>query len=234
MASALGLWPIFQWAEKLLQLQGALGMYAWHRIEAHGYIAMFLLLVASGMGLPLPEDIPLIAAGVSVARGSMTWPLAASAAWLGMMVGDSILYILGYALGWRVVHLPLIGRHLKPTRLRQCELWFERWGVWAVGIGRMFAGIRTAMVVAAGTLHYTYLKMIAADAVAATISGGAFMILGYWAGKHARKVYRHVFTLIALGAALALILVLWWKSKRGPAASTAKALEEVAHPVEPM
>jgi membrane-associated protein len=226
--------------DHLFQWQKLLSEYARHWIEAHGYIAMFGLLFASGIGLPLPEDVPLIVAGVLIAHHSMTWAVAAPVAWFGMMCGDSALYILGYLLGWKVVHLPLLGRHLGIKRIQRCEGWFARWGIWAVGIGRMFAGIRTAIVVTAGTLRFNYAKLILADGAAAIISGGAFMILGYWAGMHARPLgpliekYRHMFTQGALIAALALMLVLWWRARRRAGEAAAQAKDEVAHPVKPI
>jgi membrane-associated protein len=224
--------------EKILRWQEALGTHAWRTMEAHGYIAMFLLLFFSGVGLPLPEDVPLIYAGVSIARRTMTWAVAGPVAWVAMMFGDSSLYILGYALGWRVVHLPVIGRHVSAKRLKRCEDWFQRWGIWAVGIGRMFAGIRTAMVVAAGTMRFTYLKMLAADGVAAIISGGAFMILGYWAGLHAGKTrdlidkYRELFTPFALLAAILMIIYLYWRSRQRAIAG-AKQRREIAETIKP-
>jgi len=226
--------------EQLFQWQEALGKMAWHWVEAHGYIAIFSLLFFSGLGLPLPEDVPLIAAGVSIARGGLTWAIAAPVAWVAMMFGDSALYIIGYIFGWRVVHLPVIGRHVSAKRLDRCKSWFDRWGVWAVGIGRMFAGIRTAMVVTAGTMRFNYGKLLLADGLAAIISGGGFMILGYWAGTHARPLrplieeYRRLFGLIALAAAVLLVLVLWWQSRKKSAALAKIKLDEVAHPVEPM
>lgn len=233
----LGSWYIFQW-------QSRLGMYAWHSVEAHGYIAIFALLFLSGVGLPLPEDVPLIAAGVAIARRGMIWSIAGPVAWVAMMLGDSALYIIGYVVGRKVVHLPIIGRHVSEQRLQRCERWFDRWGIWAVGIGRMFAGIRTAIVVTAGTMEFNYLKLLMADGIAAIISGGAFMILGYWAAKHAVQVSERIseivepydfdLKLIALAACLALIAVLWWRARnKPPVPPLAPKAGQVAHPGEP-
>jgi membrane protein DedA with SNARE-associated domain len=222
----------FAWEE-------ALSRFARHWIEAHGYFAMAALLFASGAGLPLPEDVPLIAAGVCVARGTMTWALAASVAWVAMMFGDTSLYILGFILGWRVVHLPMIGRHVTEKRLKRCQDWFNRWGIWAVGIGRMVAGVRSAMVVAAGTMRFNYFKLLMADGLAAIGSGGMFMYLGYWAGKHSGKIgpivehYRRILSLSTAVLALTLAIILWVRTRRrvalaAAARAAAPALSEVA------
>jgi membrane protein DedA with SNARE-associated domain len=237
MMFVLGSWYIFQW-------QHELGIYAWHAVEAHGYIAIFVLLFLSGVGLPLPEDVPLIAAGVAIARRGMIWSIAGPVAWVAMMLGDSALYIFGYVLGRKVIHLPIIGKHVSEIRLKRCERWFDQWGIWAVGIGRMFAGIRTAIVVTAGTMRFHYLKLLMADGVAAVISGGAFMVLGYFAAQHAASVservlefaepYSNLLKLVAIGACLALIIVLWARARaRRAAMAPAGKVDQVAHPIEP-
>src|ERR1700733_844675 len=120
----------YEWAlARYLEWQGWLAHWARHRIELYRYPALFLLLFASGMGLPLPEDIPLIFAGVLVAHHKMSWTGAGLTAWFGMLCGDTMLYVIGYKLGWRIVHLPMVGKHLSPKRLKRCEDWFHRWGL---------------------------------------------------------------------------------------------------------
>jgi hypothetical protein len=47
----------------------------------------------------------------------------------------------------------------------------------------MFAGIRGAMVVAAGAIRYNFVKFVIADGLAALVSGGLFIWLGWLAGK---------------------------------------------------
>jgi len=224
MHGLLASFSIYAAIDALFAWQQWLGHQSWQWIEHHGYIALFCLLFFSGLGLPLPEDVPLVAAGVQIARGSMTLFIAGPVAWVAMIMGDSALYLLGYLLGYRVVHFPLIGRHLRRDRLNKCEVWFERWGVWAIGIGRLFAGVRSAIVVAAGTMRFNYAKLLAADSMAAIVSGGGFMFLGFWAGRHSGPVrdiierYKPYFTLGALILAILLIPLLWLRNRRRAAA----------------
>ena len=52
-----------------------------------------------------------------------------------------------------------------------------------VAVGRLFAGIRGAMVITAGVIKFTFSHFILADSVAAVISGGLFIGLGYYGRK---------------------------------------------------
>ena len=63
--------------------------------EWGGYFILFGLLFACGLGLPLPEDIPLIVSGILVSMGKMSLPVAGVVAWCGIIGGDCVLYYFG-------------------------------------------------------------------------------------------------------------------------------------------
>lgn len=140
---------------------------------------MFGLLLLCGVGLPLPEDIPLIAAGILVEKGEMHLAIAAIFAWFGIIGGDCILYTLGYKFGADVSKIPFIGAHINVRRMKQVEKWFDHYGVLVVAVGRLFAGVRGAMVVVAGATKFRLWKFLLADGLAAVVSGGLFLFLGY-------------------------------------------------------
>ena len=117
--------------------------------EWGGYFILFGLLFACGLGLPMPEDIPLLLAGFFIAQGKMNVVIACFVAWLGIMGGDCVLYSFGRRYGLEITRVPFIGKHVTKERILRAEELFERWGIWVVAIGRMFAGIRGAMVVCA-------------------------------------------------------------------------------------
>src|SRR3954465_2199957 len=168
-------------------------------ISTLGYPALFGLLFACGLGLPLPEDIPLIISGALIAKGSMSWLPAAICAWCGIIGGDCILYILGRRLGPEVTKLPPLRNHITQERITRVEKMFEKYGVGVVAIGRLFAGIRGAMVICAGTIRFNFIKFIIADGLAAIVSGGIFMLLGHWLGQNLTEEriheYKHWITI---------------------------------------
>jgi membrane protein DedA with SNARE-associated domain len=188
---------------------------AW--LSAGGYVMLFTLLFACGLGLPLPEDIPLIIAGALIANGQMTWPIAGACAWCGIIGGDCVLYYLSRKYGMNVTKAPLIGKHVTRERIEKVEAMFERYGVGVVAICRLFAGIRGAMVIAAGVVRFNFIKFVVADGLAALVSGGLFMLFGWWVGQKLTKELVHEFKelFIAGAAVLALGFVLWivWRRR---------------------
>lgn len=189
-----------------------------HWVHHGGPPVLFLLLLSCGLGMPLPEDIPLLVAGGMVAAGQMNLALAAICGWAGIIGGDCVLYYLGKTFGSEVSKIPFVGRHISEQRMRHVEKLFERWGVWVVAVGRMFAGIRAAMVVVAGATRFTFWKFILADSLAAIVSGGLFLFLGYKFVHRLRDLDQHVHQAkrwILIGAILlviAITLFIWIKN----------------------
>jgi membrane protein DedA with SNARE-associated domain len=203
-------------------------------IAAVGYPALFGLLFACGLGLPLPEDIPLIISGALIAKGSMTWPVAAICAWCGIIGGDCVLYYMGRKFGLEITRVPFVGKHVTKQRIQQVEVLFEKYGVAVIGIGRLIAGIRGAMVVCAGAIRYNFVTFIIADGLAAIVSGGLWMLLGHWLGMNLTeeriRPYERWFWVG--GIVLVLGLIFWIvRQRRHPArigAAGVKAVETIA------
>ena len=78
----------------------------------YGYIAVFLVLIACGFGVPIPEDITLVAGGVICGlAATMDVHLMVTIALLGVIIGDGTMFMLGKLLGPRVK---------KSTAIKKC------------------------------------------------------------------------------------------------------------------
>ena len=186
-------------------------------IQTGGYVVLFGLLFACGLGLPLPEDVPLIVAGALIAKGQMNWVVAAICAWCGIIGGDCVLYYMGRRFGLEITRVPFIGKHVTKERIQRVEKLFHRHGVGVVAVGRLVAGIRGAMVVAAGAIRYNFVTFIIADGLAALVSGGLWMWLGHWLGanlteKRVHELKEWIIAAVAL-LVVGFIAYLWWKRK---------------------
>ena len=188
-----------------------------------GYFILFGLLFACGLGLPLPEDIPLLLGGYFVALGQMNIFWVGLLAWLGIIGGDCCLYWLSRRYGMGITRVKFIGSHVTESRIIWAEKKFEQYGTWVVAVCRLFAGVRGAMVIAAGVVKFNFIKFVIADGVAAFFSGGLFVYLGWLAGKkfgtvgqmrESIKHYEHYVIIGLVGAAILFGVYLWFRKKR--------------------
>ena len=89
-------------------------------IEKLGYAGIFLTLVLGGLGLPVPEELPIIFGAVLARKGTLAPAGAYAAAFAGVLVGDFVVYFLGYFYGEKVMSLPLTRKFL--TRAAKIKL----------------------------------------------------------------------------------------------------------------
>lgn len=183
-----------------------------------GVLISFLLLFACGLGFPMPEDIPLIIAGAFLCTTTTRWIIVGFACWAGIIAGDCCLYFLSRKYGLEITKAPVIGKHVTRERIEYVEGLFAKYGVGVVAVCRLFAGIRGAMVIAAGATKYSFLKFFLADSIAAIISGGMFMLLGFWVGSKINDEiisrFKHYFTAGAVLLAVGFVAWIIIKRKR--------------------
>src|SRR5690606_23310349 len=117
-----------------------------------GYVGIALILVLGGLGLPIPEEAPVILAAILTRNGQMSGVLAFSTCLGGILLGDFIVYLLGYFFGERVMSLPLTRRLLTKAREAQIKGYFHRHGFKILILGRFAVGFRTAAYLTAGIL----------------------------------------------------------------------------------
>jgi membrane protein DedA with SNARE-associated domain len=148
------------------------------------YPVLLVVLVTASLGVPIPEDVPLIGAGVILAHHSTaaSWPGTLSTALLGIMCGDMILYSLGKRWGPEVCQHRWVRWLITPARLERMTAKFKRYGMRMCFFGRFFVGVRAAMCITAGATHFPFWRFVLADLSGALLSIPLFVALGYWFG----------------------------------------------------
>jgi membrane protein DedA with SNARE-associated domain len=186
----------------------------------NGYLAVFTALLLCGAGIPLPEDITLVAGGVIAGLGYANVHVMFAVSMVGVLAGDSGMFLLGRHFGARVRQWPLVARVLTPARYAKVQQKFERYGNRLMFIARFLPGMRTAVFITAGSTHrVSFLRFFLLDGSAALISVPIWVYLGYFgADNHewlAMWIHRGQNGLwLVGGAALVIALVLWWRHKR--------------------
>ena len=146
------------------------------------YVGVLSILICCGLGVPLPEDAPLIIGGYLVARnGSL--PIMIATGLLGILIGDSIIFRAGQTYGERLLETRL-GRHISGERVQRTIHAFEKHGPKFIMAARFVPGLRAVTYFVAGTTGVPYWKFIMYDGVAACVSAPAWVVLGWWARKH--------------------------------------------------
>lgn len=147
------------------------------------YLLIFGILVACGLGFPLPEDIPLIATGYLIWDKTMTWFGGITVTLLGVVIGDSILFYIGKQLGDTILNKrkkPLFS----PKRVRRARAYFRKYGPKVVFFARFVAGLRAVVFFMAGSMHMKYRTFILLDLFAALLSVPLWIVGGYYLGHY--------------------------------------------------
>lgn len=175
------------------------------------YLSIFAVLVACGLGVPLPEDISLILGGFLVFKGAANlWGMVATG-FLGILVGDSLIYLAGRRVGRRVrTGHGWLARVVTPARRSRVEELFARHGEKIVIAARFMPGVRAVTYFTAGSAGMPYARFICFDGLAALASAPLFVLLGYRFGRHLQQVIELMkrYQLIAVGVLLGTVL-LW-------------------------
>jgi membrane protein DedA with SNARE-associated domain len=157
-----------------------------------GYLGFFLVLVLGGLGLPVPEEVPIILAGVLSRKATLWLPLAFASCLLGVIVGDFVVYFLGYFYGEKVLRLPLTRKFLTKAREAQIKGYFHRHGIKILIVGRFAVGFRTAAYLTAGILKLPALRLFLTDLFAATLSTTLMFAFGYFFARQIEQATQEI------------------------------------------
>jgi membrane protein DedA with SNARE-associated domain len=182
-----------------------------------GYLGIALILILGGLGLPVPEEAPIILAAVLSKNERMWWPLALGSCFVGVLVGDFVVYFLGYFYGETVMSLPPTRKFLTRAREAQIKGYFHRHGFKILILGRFAVGFRTAAYLTAGILRLPVLKMFLTDLLAASLSTLLMFGLGYAFAHQIEASFdqvKHWLSAIAGLALAAWVLYRYYKGRR--------------------
>jgi membrane protein DedA with SNARE-associated domain len=161
-------------------------------IEYFSYGGLLVVLLLGSLGVPIPEEVPIVAAGMLSHQQVMRWWLALPTCMVGVFAGDLILYAAGRHWGERVLDQPLIGRLLTRARLEQIQAGYRRRGALIVFLARNVMGLRAAAFVGAGVAGLPFWKFAAADSAAIGYGVPLNFALAYLFSRHLHAVLAEV------------------------------------------
>jgi membrane protein DedA with SNARE-associated domain len=179
------------------------------------YLVVGAVIGIESLGIPLPGEIALVSASLLASRHTLDIsPVAVgAAAAIGAIVGDTIGYSIGHHFGMSLFERlgKRFPKHFGPGHVALAKHLFDRWGVWAVFLGRFIALLRIFAGPLAGALKMRYRHFLAANASGAVVWAGSTTAVVYYAGLAAER-WLSRFSWIALvvavviGVAMTLLL----------------------------
>jgi membrane protein DedA with SNARE-associated domain len=184
------------------------------------YLIVLALLLACGFGLPMPEDVILFAAGMMSYYGAADVWVMVGVCFMGVVAGDSSVYLIGSFYGRRLRKTSLVKRLLPPARLRVVRKRLHEQGNKVIFAARFMPGLRAPVFFTSGTLHLPMRIFLFYDGLAALISVPTIVYATYFFGDHVDRVVRWVKRIQfgVVGTIVFIIAVLalksWWGHKK--------------------
>ena len=187
----------------------------------YGLPLLWLGLFLAGLGMPIPEDVFLISGGVLTNRNPEhtrnTVILAIAVLYSGVMVGDSIVYYLGWKYGDSILSRPRIARLMTADRVAKVKRYYAKYGAMTVFIARHFAGIRFPTFLLAGVSRIGFFRYFFWDGLAALISVPLWFWLGYTAANNWEEIHGRIMRYerwIVGGLVVIAAGVIFWRIRR--------------------
>ncbi|MBM3989580.1 MAG: DedA family protein [Planctomycetes bacterium] len=166
----------------LLLVEG-LGELVKGYITRFNYLGAFVVLLLCGVGLPLPEEVTLVACGYLMHEGEVEFWRVSAVCSTAILLGDSIPFWLGRIYGMRALQGRLVRRILHPERFARLEDKFTSHGLWATFVLRFMPGARIAGYFLVGTMKMGYGRFLLIDALGVAVSVPSSI----WAASYAAE-----------------------------------------------
>jgi membrane protein DedA with SNARE-associated domain len=199
-----------------------------HLIGTYGYWALFGLVAAESLGVPLPGETALIIAGTYAGTTHRLSPwliflVAAAAA----IVGDNIGYWIGDKGGYALARRYGPKVRLDERKLKIARYLFDRHGAKVVFFGRFVSVLRTYAAFLAGTSQMRWRLFLPANAAGGIVWAGIYTLASYLAGNALQRASATITWVLAGATVVAIVAVVLLVRRQ---ASRLAARAEAAYP----
>ncbi len=212
------------------------------------YSAIWVFMLMSAFGLPLPEEVVLVSAGFvgymslnpdlfpppPEATSKVNVYVLAVVAFVAVMASDYLIYALGRRFGPRLFQFRWFKRMMSEAALRRVQQWMRKYGLWTVIVFRFTPGVRFPGHLTCGAMGLSPWRFLAVDWIAAGISVPTQVLLVSFYGKYILTYFTRfkIYVFSAAGIGLVIYLTLKFLNKRREKALAAASVTvPVAEPV---
>lgn len=213
-------------------------------LEQQGAWVLFGGVLAEQLGVPFPALPLLVAAGVLVGTGHLSWPGALVAALLATLLADVIWFLAGRWRGRPVLTL-LCRIALEPDAcVRRTEDVFRRHGVQSLLVAKFIPGLSTIAPPLAGIIGLSLPLFLLYDALGAAVwagSGLGFGLIFSGQVEQALAYWEQAVPALLLATMTLLPAYIGWKAwhvrrqlQAIPRMTVAELLDKLAAPEPPL
>jgi membrane protein DedA with SNARE-associated domain/rhodanese-related sulfurtransferase len=179
-------------------------------IAQHGYSILFFVVFAESVGFPIPSAIGLLIAGGASARGSLQPGHALAMAYVAMLLGDNLLFLLGRFTGWWLLGV-LCRLSLNPEAcIMSSADQFHRRGRVILVFAKFLPGVSTMAAPLAGSMGMPQPQFFALDFAGTSLYVLTYFGVGYLFSDFLAIIMRGYTAAGSLaGWATGLLIVVW-------------------------
>ncbi len=178
------------------------------QLEGFAKIPLWQQMTVIAFSTLVSEDLACITAGVMAGKEVISFGWALLAAFLGIYLGDFLLYGFGWVGGEGLLRRAPFRWIIPLERVEQAESLFQEHGGKLIFTSRLLPGSRLPVYAAAGVLKYSPLRFALFMFLAGGLSAIALVTLSYRLGSVIFG-YLEVYEQYALPIFLGLIAVFW-------------------------
>lgn len=186
-------------------------------VQQFTYPAVFLILFVCGLGVPIPEELTIVASGYIAYLGLADWRISTLVCIAAILSGDLLTYTIGRRWGMSVLRSWFFRKLLSEKHLQKVNRYFATYGAKTVFFARFFAGVRFCAYFVAGTARVPIGTFVLMDLLGALVSVPISVWAGYYFGAdiesglkllhRGKNIFLVVITLVIIG------LVIYYRRK---------------------
>lgn len=201
-----------------------LALQPWNPADAPELVgfALVIMMTLLAAATLVTEDLTCIFTGLLIAQGRIDFIYGTAACFIGILIGDGLLFLLGRWLGRPALARAPLRWMVRPRAVYRASSWFEHRGGKVILLSRFLPGLRLPTYVAAGMLGQRLRTFFFYFALAGLIWTPMLVGISTWAGKEVLEAVRAfegyavpILVLLALGIFLAQKLILPVFTRRG-------------------
>ena len=180
-------------------------------VQTGGLLVVALMIFAeSGLliGIILPGDSLLLAAGVFAGKGKLPIAWLIILVIIAAIIGYEVGYSIGRRIGPRLFHRN-DGFLFRKEYIDRTRSFLEKYGLATIVIGRFIANARTLISAVAGAGQMNRAQYFMYNVIGAVLWGAGVTLLGYWLGSNVPNIDHYIIPLVIVALAILYALTVW-------------------------